>query len=180
MRTKKRNLFLLGMLLASAAVYAYSSGRETDLETVPRVELSRYLGRWYEIARYPNWFEKKCDRDVSATYAMREDGRISVMNSCVKVNGSRSESTGWAKIADPATNAKLKVTFFWPFFGDYWVLELGENYQYAVIGEPSRKFLWILSRTPQMSDEQYRAISARLAAKGYDAAKLVRVQQTSR
>lgn len=180
MRMKKRNWFLLAMVLASAAVYGYSASREAVLETVPRVDLSRYLGRWYEIARYPNWFEKKCDRDVSATYAMRGDGRISVLNACVKADGSRSESSGWAKVVDPATNAKLKVTFFWPFFGDYWVLELGENYSYAVVGEPSRKYLWILSRTPQMSDEQYRAICGRLAAKGYDAVKLMRVQQAQR
>jgi apolipoprotein D and lipocalin family protein len=174
-----RKWFLLGAVIATAVLYAAASS-EPVLTTVPHVELARYLGRWYEIARYPNRFEKQCDRDVSATYALREDGRISVLNACVKQDGSPNEGKGWAKIADTSTNAKLKVTFFWPFFGDYWVLELGKNYEYAVVGEPGRKYLWILSRTPHMSDMQYREITGRLSAKGYDAGKLLRVAQTTR
>jgi apolipoprotein D and lipocalin family protein len=177
---KKRNWFILGAVLAGAAIYVRSAGTEAGLQTVTQVVLSRYLGRWYEIARYPNRFEKKCDRDVFATYGLRDDGRISVLNTCVKPDGSHGEAKGWAKISDPSTNAKLKVTFFYPFFGNYWVLELGEDYEYAVIGEPSRKYLWILSRTPQMSEETYHAITENLAAKGYDAAKLERVKQTAR
>jgi apolipoprotein D and lipocalin family protein len=176
---KKTKWLLLGVFLASIAVNARSANPPAELKTVPHLDLSRYLGRWYEIARYPNWFEKQCARDVTATYELRKDGRISVSNACVKEDGKRRESTGWAKIADPASNAKLKVTFFWPFFGDYWVLELGPNYEYAVIGEPSRKYLWILSRTPQMSDEQYRSITGNLSARGYDANRLVRVKQAN-
>ncbi|PSH03853.1 MAG: hypothetical protein CXZ00_09715 [Acidobacteria bacterium] len=176
---KKRNWFLLGAAIASAAICAAAASRPV-LTTVPRVELSRYLGRWYEIARYPNRFEKQCDRDVEATYALRKDGRISVLNTCVKKDGSRSEAKGWAKIADTSTNAKLRVTFFWPFFGNYWVLDLGSDYEYAVVGEPSRKYLWILSRTPQMNDALYQQILSRLAARGYDANKLLRVTQTAR
>jgi len=176
---KKRNWFILCAMLAAVAVYVRSAGTEAGLQTVTQLEISRYLGRWYEIARYPNRFEKQCDRDVIATYGLREDGRISVLNTCVKADGSHSEAKGWAKISDPSTNAKLKVTFFWPFFGNYWVLELGQNYEYALIGEPGRKYLWILSRTPHMSAEQYQTITKNLAAKGYDAAKLVRVKQTA-
>jgi apolipoprotein D and lipocalin family protein len=116
---------------------------------------------------------------VVATYTQRDDGKIAVANSCVKKDGSRKQSTGWAKIEDKQTNAKLKVTFFWPFFGNYWVLELGPQYEYSVVGEPGRKYLWILSRTPRISDEQFQAITSRLAAKGYDASKLQRVQQTA-
>lgn len=179
MRMRNFKWLLLCAVFASTAVYAYSANREPELATVPRVELSRYLGRWYEIARYPNRFEKQCGRDVSATYSLRNDGRISVLNDCVKGDGSRDQSTGWAKIADPSTNAKLKITFFWPFFGNYWVLELGSHYEYSVVGEPGRNYLWILSRTPQMSAAQYREITARLAAKGYDAGKLMRVTQTA-
>jgi apolipoprotein D and lipocalin family protein len=177
---KKRNWFILGAVLAAVTVCVRSADCETGLQTVTRVELSRYLGSWYEIARYPNRFEKQCDRDVSVTYGLREDGRISVLNTCVKADGTRDEAKGWAKISDPSTNAKLKVTFFWPFFGNYWVLELGQNYEYAVVGEPGRKYLWILSRRPDMSKEQYQKITGNLAAKGYDAAKLVRVKQTAR
>jgi apolipoprotein D and lipocalin family protein len=172
---KTRHWLLLSALIAAIAVTARAEDK--PLETVRRVELPRYLGKWYEIARYPNWFEKKCERDVTAEYALRPDGKISVINSCTKKDGSRTIARGWGKVVDPATSARLKVTFFWPFFGNYWVLELGPNYEYSVVGEPGRKFLWILSRTPQMSDEQYRAITSRLQEKGYDATKLVRVQQ---
>jgi apolipoprotein D and lipocalin family protein len=176
---KRRELLVLGAVIVFVAAFGFGDS-EPPLATVPHVEVARYLGRWYEIARYPNRFEKQCDRDVSATYALREDGKISVQNACVKRDGSLDQSKGWAKIVDASTNAKLKVTFFWPFFGDYWVLELGHNYEYAVIGEPGRKYLWILSRTPAMSDAQYREIAGRLSAKGYDAGKLTRVKQTAR
>jgi apolipoprotein D and lipocalin family protein len=176
-----RDLLLLGLgvTIASAALYA-ATANEQPLTTVPRVDLTRYLGRWYEIARYPNRFEKQCERDVTATYTLREDGRIGVLNACVKHDGSPNEGKGWAKIVDTSTNAKLKVTFFWPFFGDYWVLELGHNYEYAVVGEPSRKYLWILSRAPHMSDAQYSEVLGRLASKGYNPGKLIRVAQTAR
>ena len=150
----------------------------SPLDTVAKVDLSRYVGRWYEIAKYPNRFERKCDRNVTATYAVRPDGKISVVNRCMKSDGTATESSGWAKVVDPKTNAKLKVTFFWPFFGDYWVIELGSKYEYAVIGEPSRGYLWILSRTPKMDDAVYAGITSRLASKGYDAAKLERMKQT--
>jgi apolipoprotein D and lipocalin family protein len=103
-----------------------------------------------------------------------------VVNACVRPDGTRDEARGRAKIDDHATHAKLKVTFFWPFFGNYWVLELGQNYEYAVVGEPGRKYLWILSRTPQMSEETYRSITLRLAARGYDAGQLIKVKQTAR
>jgi apolipoprotein D and lipocalin family protein len=177
--TLKMILLLCAMLVVFAAA-AYAAPSEADLPTVPHVDLQRYLGRWYEIARYPNRFEKQCDRDVTATYSLRPDGRINVLNACVKADGTPYEATGWAKVADTATNAKLRVTFFWPFFGNYWVLELGQNYEYAVIGEPGRGYLWILSRTPQMSPEQYASITSRLAARGYDANRVLRVKQTAR
>jgi apolipoprotein D and lipocalin family protein len=177
---RKRHWILLGALLTGAAAYACAAGKSNDPQTVPLLDLGRYLGRWYEIARYPNRFEKQCDRDVTATYALRDDGRILVVNACVRPDGTRDEARGRAKIDDHATHAKLKVTFFWPFFGNYWVLELGQNYEYAVVGEPGRKYLWILSRTPQMSEETYRSITLRLAARGYDAGQLIKVKQTAR
>lgn len=148
------------------------------VETVSHVDLNRYLGRWYEIAKYPNVFERKCDRNVTATYSIRPDGKISVVNACTTREGKPNQSAGWAKIVDQQTNAKLKVTFFWPFFGDYWIIDLGHNYEYAVVGEPSRKYLWILSRTPKMDETVYAQLVSRLAAKGYDVAKLERMPQT--
>jgi apolipoprotein D and lipocalin family protein len=175
---RKRNLILLGGLVGAAAGWALANSR-APLETVSRVDLNRYLGRWYEIARYPNSFERKCARDVTAEYSIKPDGNIRVVNSCVTSSGSITRSVGTAKTVDRSTNAKLKVTFFWPFYGKYWIIDLGSDYDYAVVGEPSRKFLWILSRTPQMSNDLYLRITAQLASKGYDASKLMRTGQTS-
>jgi apolipoprotein D and lipocalin family protein len=174
---RKRNLILLGGLAGAVAGWVLASSRP-PLETVSRVDLNRYLGRWYEIARYPTSFERKCARDVTADYSIKPDGGIRVVNSCVTSSGSLTRSVGTAKTVDQSTNAKLKVTFFWPFYGKYWIIGLGRDYDYAVVGEPSRKFLWILSRTPQISDDLYAHITAQLASKGYDASKLMRTRQT--
>jgi apolipoprotein D and lipocalin family protein len=151
---------------------------EGPLESVTWVDLDRYMGRWYEIARYPNRFERKCESNVTATYTLRSDGKVGVVNACRSREGKLKQSRGWAKVVDRKTGAKLKVTFFWPFFGDYWIIDLSPDYEYAVIGEPSRKYLWILSRTPAMDDRLYAEITGRLAAKGYDATKLQRGMQT--
>jgi apolipoprotein D and lipocalin family protein len=172
-----QKLVCVGVLLVGAFVMARAARGEVALETVAKVDLSRYLGRWYEIAKYPNRFERKCERNVTATYSIRADGKISVVNRCATREGKVTESSGWAKIVDPKTNAKLKVTFFWPFFGDYWIIDLGANYEYAVVGEPSRKYLWILSRTPKLDDAVYAHIAKRLADMGYDASKLERMKQ---
>ena len=151
---------------------------EPPLETVPHIDLSRYTGRWYEIARYPNKFETKCARDVTAEYSTKENGDIRVVNSCTAPNGRLVRSVGTAKVVDTSTNSKLKVAFFWPFYGKYWVLDLGERYDYAVVGEPGRDYLWILSRTPAMPDSTYEKILNRLPARGYDPEKLVRTHQS--
>jgi apolipoprotein D and lipocalin family protein len=121
------------------------------LQVVPHVDLNRYTGTWYEIARYPHKFQKGCIGS-KATYAIMNDGKLSVLNECVEESDkSRLRSAkGKAWVVDPHTNAKLKVSFFWPFSGDYWIIDLGRDYEYAVIGHPERKYLWILSRTPVM------------------------------
>jgi apolipoprotein D and lipocalin family protein len=155
------------------------AGSEPPLETVRHVDLNRYVGRWFEIARYPNWFEKKCDRDITAEYSTKENGDIRVVNACITHAGKTNRSEGTAKVVDASTNAKLKVTFFWPFYGKYWVLELGDEYEYAVVGEPSRQYLWILSRTPVLQDAVYQNILQQLTANGYEPQKLVRTTQTS-
>lgn len=148
--------------------------------TVAYVELARYLGRWYEIARYPNRFEPEQAREIFAEYTSRPDGRIAVRNCCRRDNGAWSEIRGWARVADRSSNAKLRVCFFWPILADYWIVDLGTNYDYAVVSEPRRQFLWILSRQPQMSDSRYAEITTRLANNGYDVARLHRVPGTER
>lgn len=147
------------------------------LETVSqKVDLNRYLGKWHEIARYDNAFQKDCVA-ATATYSMRPDGNISVLNQCraSTPEGDLRSAEGKAWVVDPSTNAKLKVSFFWPFSGDYWIIELGEQYEYAVIGHPSRKYLWILSRSPQMDEKTYQLIINALATKhSYDPSLLIK------
>ena len=176
MITRKLIYFALAFIGAFSVARATLS--EVPLETVPKVDLSRYTGHWFEIARYPNRFERKCDSNAMATYSLRSDGKISVVNTCKTREGKLTQSNGWAQVVDQKTGSKLKVTFFWPFFGDYWIIDLSPNYEYAVIGEPSRKYLWILSRTAKMSDKLYAEITGRLAAMGYDATKLELGKQT--
>ena len=143
------------------------------LVTVDQVEVQRYMGTWYEIARYPNSFERGCSA-VTADYTLRDDGTVHVLNTCRDSDGVTVKSTteGFAEIADPRTNAKLTVYFFYPFGAPYWIIDLGENYEYAVVGDPSRTFLWILSRTPTLDAETYEQILQRLPEKGYDPAQL--------
>ncbi len=150
-----RNLIHLGLVLLGAFPLVQSAFAQDPLQSVPKVDLNRYTGRWYEIAKYPNRFERKCDRNVTATYTLRSDGKIGVANACTTREGKLTQAEGWAKVVDQKTCSKLKVTFFWPFFGDYWIIDLSPNYEYAVIGEPSRKYLWILSRTAKMDDKLY-------------------------
>ncbi len=157
-------------IVAGGAVEA----TEPPLDVVASVNLERYLGLWYEIASYPAWFQRGCHA-TTAEYSRRDDGLIRVINSCRKgsLDGRLKEAKGRAKVVDEATNAKLKVSFFGPFWGDYWIIDLDPEYQWAVVGVPSRRYLWILSRTPSMDEAVYRQIVSRLPAKGYDPARLV-------
>ena len=165
--------FLLIVLSACAA-----GMKQPPLQVVPHVDLNRYLGTWYEIARFPHRFQEGCVAS-RATYTLLEDGKIGVLNQCYKggLDGELSSAKGKAWVVDPETGAKLKVSFFWPFTGDYWIIDLGENYEYAVVGHPSRTYLWILSRTPEMDEAQYNRILDRLQQQGYDTGKLIRAPQ---
>jgi len=167
---------LLTVIIVLGAVQASASSPE--LRTVPTVDLDRYLGTWYEIASYPAWFQKDCT-GVTAEYSRRDDGLIRVVNSCRKktLDGKIKTSTGRAKIVDPDSNAKLKVSFFGPFWGQYWIIDLDESYQWAVVGVPDRKYLWILSRTPQMDETIYAGIIDRLVDQGYDPSRLNKTLQ---
>ena len=142
------------------------------LEVVPHVELEKYLGKWYEIAHLPFRFEDGCT-DITATYSLSKDGNVSVLNECLK-DGKLKQAKGKAKVVDKSTGAKLKVTFFWPFSADYWIINLGENYDYAVVGSPSRKYLWILNRTPQMDDKLFSQLIESVKSKGFNVENLIK------
>lgn len=138
---------------------------------VAQVDLARYMGTWYEVAKFPNRFQRGC-LCTTATYALRPDGKVSVINRCETLGGKGKESRGWAKVVDPATRAKLKVTFFWPFFGDYWILDLDPGYRHVLVGTPNRKYLWILAREPRLDEASYRALVDRAAQLGFDVSRL--------
>ena len=144
------------------------------LDTVSNVDLNRYAGKWYEIARYPNWFQSNC-ASSTAEYTANADGTIGVFNTCLAGDGSvNSTIQGTARVVDPTTNAKLKVTFpRIPFPADYWIIQLGENYEYAVVGEPTRSTLFVLSRTPTLDQDTLNAILSQLTDQGYDPARLI-------
>jgi apolipoprotein D and lipocalin family protein len=149
-----------------------------DIKTVEHVDVKRYMGTWFEIARFPQRFEKGLV-GVTANYTLLPNGNVRVLNTGHKQNldGKLKTAKGKAKVVDASTNAKLKVSFFWPFAGDYWILELGKDYEYAVVGDESRKYLWILSRTPQMDEAAYNGLLERAKDKGFDISKLEKVPQ---
>ena len=148
------------------------------LEAVAHVDLSRYLGTWYEMASFPQSFQRGCTA-TTATYTLRPDGVIDVLNRCRlgSVDGEEKTALGRARVTDRSTNAKLEVSFFRPFWGDYWIIDLAEDYSYAVVGHPGRDYLWILSRTPTMAEPTYQVIVARLRGHGYDTSRLARTLQ---
>jgi apolipoprotein D and lipocalin family protein len=168
-------------LITSACATTTTERRDLPpLETVERVELSRYLGKWYEIASFPQSFQEGCTA-TTATYTLRDDGEIDVLNRCHKgkPTGELDVSEGRARVVDKKTNAKLEVSFFGPFWGEYWIIQLDDDYQWAVVGHPSRDYLWILSRTPTLPDTTYEAIIARLKQQGYETERLVWTTHTS-
>jgi len=177
---------IMGLLIfagsaSAAAVAAVSAGAEMKpLDVVPYVDLQRYLGTWYEIATIPQRFQKGCV-GVTAQYSLRKDGDIEVVNTCRQgtLDGKVRIARAKAWIVDKKTNAKLKVRFFWPFTGAYWIIGLDADYQWAIVGHPSRRYLWILSRTPQMDDALYDELLKLAAAKGYDLAKIKKTLQPS-
>ncbi len=168
---------LVGAAVLLAGCAAQRSPDLPLLEVVPRVDLARYMGTWHEIASFPTWFQKGCIAST-ATYALRDDGRVGVLNQCYKGSIDHPDSaSGTAWVVDPATNAKLKVQFLWPFSGDYWIIDLGPGYEYAVVGHPSREYLWILSRSPQMDDARFERILDRLKQQHYATSRLARTRQ---
>lgn len=159
------------LLLFVPLLFVGCSHNYAPLQTVEKVDINRYLGTWYEIARYEHFFEKGC-LDVSATYTPLEDNKIKVLNSCRLEDGELKEAQGIAYATD-ASKSKLKVSFFRPFYGDYQILLLGKDYSYAVIGEPSREYFWILSRTKKLDDKITQEIVQKMPQWGYDASQLI-------
>jgi apolipoprotein D and lipocalin family protein len=176
---------LATLLLGICMVHQDEDASKRPLQVVPSIDFKRYCGRWYEIARLPAWFQKKCVSDVTALYSILEDGTIRVVNRCRTGTGEYIESEGKARRrSDDEPNSKLEVRFapailsFLPMvWGKYWVIDLAPDYSYAVVGEPDREYLWILSRTPTMTQETYDAITAKVREQGYDPANLIRTRQ---
>jgi apolipoprotein D and lipocalin family protein len=146
---------------------------DPPLPTVASVDVPRYVGTWYQQALIPNSFQAMCVSSTQATYAVDGDG-LTVLNQCRNAKGQMEEAKGVAKIVEGSNNAKLRVSFFRPFYGDYWVLALEPNYQWVLVGAPSRKFGWVLSRSAQLDDATYNAILDKAAALGYDKTQFVR------
>lgn len=172
-----KQLWALLLLLVSVLGVA---AEPHPLRTVGKVELGRYLGKWYEIARYPNSFQKDCT-EATAEYTQADDGKIRVTNTCRKVGKTEfTSATGVARVEDPVSQAKLKVNFVpgwlrWTGIGngDYWIIDLDQDYTFAVVSEPARKYLWILSRTPTPAPAVLDGIRKRLVEQGFDLSKLI-------
>lgn len=168
------------LLLLAAFFLCRTAPAQTTLEVVPAVDLPRYAGTWYEVARTPNRFQNDCAGNVTATYRLLDDGEIEVINRCRRADGTPMEAVGRARQQDAdGPTARLEVRFapaflsFLPMvWGDYWIIQLPDDYSYSVIGGPTREYLWILARTPALSADTLAVITARLREQGYDPALL--------
>lgn len=167
------SVLLLG---ASAAAYAYNKFKRTypHLNVYPKVDLKKYLGEWYEIARLPYKYERGC-YNTKAVYSSNEDGSIRILNYCNKnsIDGTLEIAEGKAFVSDEETNAKLKVQFAWPFKGDYWILDIGKEYEYALVGNPSRENLWILSRSPKLNGNSLKKLKNIAIREGFNINNLI-------
>jgi len=166
-----RPLFMLGF---SFCFFAFGGCKTQPLATVPELDLTRYTGKWYEIARLPNRFEDglKC---ITAEYGIRDDGKVSVTNRGVNESDPAdiNESTGYAKVPDSKVPGVLKVTFFWPFFGDYYVIDLDPAYQWSLVGSPDRDYLWILSRSETLEQSTIDRLLKKAQGEGFDITQLI-------
>lgn len=173
----KKPIIATVALLGIAGIAALTlRAQDKPLATVPKVDLEKYLGKWYEIAAFPQSFQKGCSC-TSAVYGLRPDGNIEVTNTCLK-EGKIKKAIGKAVVKDKKTNAKLSVQFFWPFSGKYWIIALAPDYSYAMVGHPNRDYLWILSRKPVMDNQTYQYLVTQATEKGFDVRKLVKTNQS--
>jgi len=165
-------VFLLTMPLIFSMCTSYK-----PLPTVEYVDIEKYSGKWYDVASFPQRFQKGC-HNTTAVYTLSDEGYLVVENSCNKdsLTGKLSSIKGKAFITPNTGNSKLKVQFFWPFKGKYWIIDLADDYSYAVVGHPNRKYLWILSRTKIMDENTYSKIKERLTSLGFDVSQLVQTK----
>jgi apolipoprotein D and lipocalin family protein len=170
---------ILSLALIGCASAPPQSGSGAPLQTVARVDLARYAGTWHEIARTPFAIQDRCARDTTASYQPLDAGRIGVLNRCVLPDGREFSADGTAWVVDSATNARLEVSFLPAWLrwlpvgrGDYWILELAPDYSWVVIGEPRRRYAWILARTTALPEPTYRDLLQRLARHGYDSTRI--------
>ena len=172
--------FISGFLLFLAAVFpALAADSTSPLQTIQQLDVPRYMGTWFEIAKYPNRFQKQCVRNTSAQYSLQQDSTVQVLNRCQLATGEMDEALGQARQVGNANSPKLKVRFapawlsWLPMvWGDYWVIDLDSNYELVAVSEPSREYLWVLARTPQVDKAKYDALLSRLQSRGFDLNKL--------
>lgn len=173
---------IVQFFLAAGFLVCHGAQANADLPVVPHVALERYAGVWYEIARLPNRFERDCERDITATYKLLPDNRVDVLNQCVKADGTRMSARGLARSSDGSTS-RLEVRFapawlgIFPFvWGDYWVLDLASDYRWSMVGSPDCEYLWILSRQPEMAEEEVERLLAKAKALGFATGRVVYVK----
>ena len=162
---------LFRALVASLACLVLPVRAEAPAASVPELDLTRYAGKWYEIGSFPMFFQRQCIGDTTAEYRLTPEGDVSVTNRCRTESGF-DEARGTATVVEGSGNARLKVSFFWPFRSDYWVFGLDGDYRWAVVGNPNRKYLWVLSRTPQLPKNLLDAALKAAATQGFDLTRL--------
>ncbi len=172
--------FALAIFLGTTGSWAGEpTAARGELSTIATLDVPRYMGTWYEVAKYPNRFQKMCASDTRADYSLQPDGKVQVINRCRLANGEMTQVVGAARQVGETQSPRLEVRFapawlsFIPWvWGNYWVIDLDADYRLAAVSEPQREYLWILSRTPQVNPADYAALLARLASKGFDLARL--------
>lgn len=171
----RRLIFLT--LAALATGLGAAQAQQPAVRAVEQVDLDRYAGRWYEIAHLPMFFQRNCVGDTTAEYTRNADGTVGVTNRCRDKNGDIDAATGTATVVEGSGNAKLEVSFFKPFKGDYWIIGLDPEYRWAVVGAPSRKTLWILARAPKLEPQALEQALAIAKSQGYDLSELKYTEQ---
>jgi apolipoprotein D and lipocalin family protein len=178
----KTALPLSTLLVLLSLTVSTASEKIPPLETIKSVDLKKYAGLWYEISKIPNRFQKKCAGGTTAEYTLLDNGKVRVINRCREADGKTNSANGVARVVDKETNAKLQVSFVrffgrnW-FWGDYWIIGLDEDYQWAIVGHPKRKYGWILARTPKLGPEALKKCNGILREKGYNPANFVATEQ---
>lgn len=171
---------LIALFTGALLAGCQTTSRDTGVRSVSQVDLNRYIGTWYEQAHLPQFFQRKCVRNTRAEYTLLPDQRIGVTNQCETADGSTMQAEGKARVVPNTGNGQLKVSFFWPFEGDYWILDLDPQYQWVAVGAPNREYFWVLSREPQLPADQLQGILNRVRAQGFDLSTLIYTTQSPR